>query len=155
MSFPCGCSQNGCHNVTGRIEFNPVRVRTHFLHTIMKLDGEKRPVLGYKSIVDCEPITELNPNLLCVRSSLDSGAQVKKEFLGELQEDHCHSLEHENETAVLHLQSAEEQERRRKLEEEAHREEVQNVSSKLCLLHEELGREEGVENTVDVGQMLF
>lgn len=149
MSFPCGCSQNGCHNVTGRIEFNPVRVRTHFLHTIMKLDSEKRPVLGYKSIVDCETITELNPSLLCVRSSLDSGAEVKKEVLSELQEDHCHSLEHENETAVLHLQSAEEQERRRKLEE------VQNASSKLCLLHEELGREEGVENTVDVGQMLF
>eukprot|EP00063_Salmo_salar_P032388 XP_014007223.1 PREDICTED: cysteine/serine-rich nuclear protein 3-like isoform X3 [Salmo salar] len=41
MSFPCGCSKEGCSNSTGRIEFNPIRVRTHFLHTIMKLELEK------------------------------------------------------------------------------------------------------------------
>ncbi|XP_067117040.1 cysteine/serine-rich nuclear protein 3-like [Osmerus mordax] len=40
MSFPCGCSKEGCSNATGRVEFNPVRVRTHFLHTIMKLQLE-------------------------------------------------------------------------------------------------------------------
>ncbi|XP_010178467.1 PREDICTED: cysteine/serine-rich nuclear protein 2-like, partial [Mesitornis unicolor] len=38
MSFPCGCSRDGCGNMAGRIEFNPIRVRTHFLHTIMKLE---------------------------------------------------------------------------------------------------------------------
>uniref|UniRef100_A0A8C6THE9 Cysteine/serine-rich nuclear protein N-terminal domain-containing protein n=1 Tax=Neogobius melanostomus TaxID=47308 RepID=A0A8C6THE9_9GOBI len=41
MSFPCGCTKDGCSNSTGRLEFNPVRVRTHFLHTIMKLELEK------------------------------------------------------------------------------------------------------------------
>ncbi|XP_056157537.1 cysteine/serine-rich nuclear protein 3-like [Lampris incognitus] len=41
MSFPCGCTKDGCSNTTGRLEFNPVRVRTHFLHTIMKLELER------------------------------------------------------------------------------------------------------------------
>ncbi|XP_034411296.1 cysteine/serine-rich nuclear protein 3-like isoform X1 [Cyclopterus lumpus] len=41
MSFPCGCTKDCCSNDTGRLEFNPVRVRTHFLHTIMKLELEK------------------------------------------------------------------------------------------------------------------
>uniref|UniRef100_A0AAV2LDP9 Cysteine/serine-rich nuclear protein N-terminal domain-containing protein n=1 Tax=Knipowitschia caucasica TaxID=637954 RepID=A0AAV2LDP9_KNICA len=41
MSFPCGCTKDGCSNSAGRLEFNPVRVRTHFLHTIMKLELEK------------------------------------------------------------------------------------------------------------------
>ncbi|XP_054643112.1 cysteine/serine-rich nuclear protein 3 [Dunckerocampus dactyliophorus] len=41
MSFPCGCSKEGCSNSSGRVEFNPIRVRTHFLHTIMKLELEK------------------------------------------------------------------------------------------------------------------
>ncbi|KAJ0009320.1 hypothetical protein NQD34_001022 [Periophthalmus magnuspinnatus] len=41
MSFPCGCTKEGCSNTTGRLEFNPVRVRTHFLHTIMKLELEQ------------------------------------------------------------------------------------------------------------------
>ncbi|MBN3271836.1 CSRN3 protein, partial [Polyodon spathula] len=41
MTFPCGCTKEGCSNTAGRIEFNPIRVRTHFLHTIMKLELEK------------------------------------------------------------------------------------------------------------------
>ena len=41
MSFPCGCTKDGCNNSTGRLEFNPIRVRTHFLHTIMKMELEK------------------------------------------------------------------------------------------------------------------
>lgn len=41
MSFPCGCTKEGCSNSSGRVEFNPIRVRTHFLHTIMKLELEK------------------------------------------------------------------------------------------------------------------
>lgn len=42
MSFPCGCTRDGCGNSSGRIEFNPVRVRTHFIHTLMRLDLEKK-----------------------------------------------------------------------------------------------------------------
>ena len=41
-SFPCGCTREGCGNTNGRIEFNPIRVRTHFLHTLMRLEIEKR-----------------------------------------------------------------------------------------------------------------
>uniref|UniRef100_A0A182WHA5 CSRNP_N domain-containing protein n=1 Tax=Anopheles minimus TaxID=112268 RepID=A0A182WHA5_9DIPT len=39
-NFPCGCTLEGCANTAGRVEFNPGRVRTHFLHTIMKLQIE-------------------------------------------------------------------------------------------------------------------
>nr|AGT20521.1 AXIN1 up-regulated 1 [Clarias batrachus] len=41
-SFPCGCTKDGCGNTEGRIEFNPNRVQTHYIHTIMKLELEKR-----------------------------------------------------------------------------------------------------------------
>lgn len=41
-SFPCGCTQDGCGNVYGRLEFNPKRVRTHFIHTIMRLELERK-----------------------------------------------------------------------------------------------------------------
>ncbi|XP_041374414.1 cysteine/serine-rich nuclear protein 3-like [Gigantopelta aegis] len=42
LSFPCGCSKDGCGNTSGRIEFNPIRVRTHFIHTLMRLELEKK-----------------------------------------------------------------------------------------------------------------
>uniref|UniRef100_S4RDK1 Cysteine and serine rich nuclear protein 2 n=1 Tax=Petromyzon marinus TaxID=7757 RepID=S4RDK1_PETMA len=42
LSFPCGCTLDGCGNASGRVEFNPVRVRTHFIHTIMRLELEKK-----------------------------------------------------------------------------------------------------------------
>uniref|UniRef100_A0A8D0DPK7 Cysteine and serine rich nuclear protein 1 n=1 Tax=Salvator merianae TaxID=96440 RepID=A0A8D0DPK7_SALMN len=41
-SFPCGCTKDGCGNTEGRIEFNQARVQTHFIHTIMKLELEKK-----------------------------------------------------------------------------------------------------------------
>ena len=45
MNFPCGCTRDGCANSSGRIEFNPVRVRTHFIHTLMRLELEKKQKL--------------------------------------------------------------------------------------------------------------
>lgn len=42
MAFPCGCTRDGCRNTRGRIEFNPVRVRTHFIRTLMQLEMEKK-----------------------------------------------------------------------------------------------------------------
>lgn len=42
LNFPCGCIRDGCCNTTGRIEFNPVRVRTHFIHTLMRIGLEKK-----------------------------------------------------------------------------------------------------------------
>ncbi|XP_010896439.2 cysteine/serine-rich nuclear protein 1b [Esox lucius] len=41
-TFPCGCTKDGCGNTEGRIEFNSSRVQTHYIHTIMKLELEKR-----------------------------------------------------------------------------------------------------------------
>lgn len=45
LNFPCGCTRDGCANSSGRIEFNPVRVRTHFIHTLMRLELEKKQKL--------------------------------------------------------------------------------------------------------------
>ncbi|XP_074603959.1 cysteine/serine-rich nuclear protein 3-like [Brevipalpus obovatus] len=42
LSFPCGCTRDGCGNQNGRVEFNPMRVRTHFIHTIMRLELERK-----------------------------------------------------------------------------------------------------------------
>lgn len=46
LSFPCGCTQEGCGNTSGRTEFNPVRVRAHFLHTLMRLELEQQQAAG-------------------------------------------------------------------------------------------------------------
>lgn len=45
-SFPCSCTGESCGNSVGRVEFNPMRVRTHFIHTIMRLELEKKPEPG-------------------------------------------------------------------------------------------------------------
>lgn len=49
--FPCGCTRDGCANVNGRIEFNPARVKTHFIHTIMRLELEKRQEDSTTSVI--------------------------------------------------------------------------------------------------------
>ncbi|XP_050418086.1 uncharacterized protein LOC126831561 [Patella vulgata] len=49
LSFPCGCSKDGCGNLNGRIEFNPIRVRTHFIHTLMRLELEKKEIESIKA----------------------------------------------------------------------------------------------------------
>ena len=36
LGFPCGCTAESCLNKAGRLEFNPVKVRTHFVRTIMR-----------------------------------------------------------------------------------------------------------------------
>ena len=43
--FPCSCTAEGCLNKTGRLEFNPVKVRTHFVRTIMRTRLEAARVL--------------------------------------------------------------------------------------------------------------
>ncbi|XP_035377187.1 cysteine/serine-rich nuclear protein 2 isoform X1 [Electrophorus electricus] len=144
MSFPCGCSREGCRNTAGRIEFNPLRVRTHYLHTVMKLDLEKRRLLGSRHGEESGEEAELassSPPLSL--SPLDSDAEAVRELL----EEHCDSLERENETAVLHLQSAEEQERRRQ-REEAQGDGMAAPEPALCLLHGELNGQAGVEGVL-------
>ncbi len=41
-NFPCGCSRHGCDNQVGRVEFDPERVRIHFIHTILRLELENK-----------------------------------------------------------------------------------------------------------------
>lgn len=89
MSFPCGCSRDGCGNMAGRIEFNPIRVRTHYLHTIMKLELESKRQVSRPAATEGEPLP----------GAQSSETQDFQEFIAE------------NETAVMHLQSAEELER--------------------------------------------
>lgn len=168
MSFPCGCSRDGCGNVAGRIEFNPLRVRTHYLHTIMKLDLEKRRMLVHgtgdqyaESDVLSSPSSTCptSPDLSSV-AGLDSELEESEvQSVVEVQDLLAEQdiLERENETAVLHLQSAEEQERRER--EEAECEAVQQELSTeglteqpLCILPSALGGEQaevpGVEQVL-------
>ncbi|XP_029931343.1 cysteine/serine-rich nuclear protein 1-like [Myripristis murdjan] len=42
FNFPCGCTKDGCGNTQGRIEFNSRRVQTHYIHTVMRLELERR-----------------------------------------------------------------------------------------------------------------
>ena len=40
--FPCGCARECCRNPCGRTEFNPIRVKTHFIHTLLRLENERK-----------------------------------------------------------------------------------------------------------------
>ncbi|XP_040912153.1 cysteine/serine-rich nuclear protein 1-like [Toxotes jaculatrix] len=42
FNFPCGCTKDGCGNTQGRIEFDSRRVQTHYIHTVMRLELERR-----------------------------------------------------------------------------------------------------------------
>ncbi|XP_038574615.1 cysteine/serine-rich nuclear protein 1-like isoform X1 [Micropterus salmoides] len=42
LNFPCGCTKDSCENTQGRIEFNSRGVQTHYIHTAMRLELEKR-----------------------------------------------------------------------------------------------------------------
>ncbi|XP_061696119.1 cysteine/serine-rich nuclear protein 1-like isoform X2 [Syngnathoides biaculeatus] len=42
FSFPCGCTKDGCGNTEGHLEFDSKRVQTHYIHTVMRLDLERR-----------------------------------------------------------------------------------------------------------------
>ncbi|KAI1891137.1 hypothetical protein AGOR_G00161560 [Albula goreensis] len=168
MSFPCGCSRDGCGNIAGRIEFNPLRVRTHYLHTIMKLDLEKKRQVG---TVVCEELetpeatVSISP-ASTVPSHLAMEIEVRSQTSpAEGDTDTDTDLDYisvrdrlalENETAVLHLQSAEERERQREQEEEEANGGVGGlVDSGLCLLPEALqvgaAEEQGAEPIVIQG----
>ncbi|XP_042200323.1 cysteine/serine-rich nuclear protein 2 isoform X2 [Callorhinchus milii] len=101
MSFPCSCTQDGCANTAGRIEFNPLRVRTHYLHTIMKLELENKnkPLPAVALLYPAE-----------ARGTGQPEVQDYREF--------AESYHLENEAAVLHLQSAEEMDRMKEEEGE-------------------------------------
>ncbi|XP_061076243.1 cysteine/serine-rich nuclear protein 2-like [Conger conger] len=155
VSFPCGCSRDGCGNAAGRIEFNPLRVRTHYLHTIMKLDLEKKRLMGVgvcEGLEAAEAVCSITPDHgapahFAAEIELRSLAAPAEGADGDLayisQGD---SLALENEAAVLHLQSAEERERlREQEEEEANGGPGGLADSGLCLLPESLQGGEAVQ----------
>lgn len=86
MNFPCSCTREGCANANGRVEFNPVRVRTHYIHTLMRLDMEKKKEeeeARNKLILNN---MESNPQLSYSTSSLDlSGNMMNFSYHNELQ----------------------------------------------------------------------
>lgn len=69
LSFPCGCTQDGCGNENGRVEFNPLRVRTHFVRTLMRLELERKHEQQH-------PLTPLPQRHESDSSSSDSFPQV-------------------------------------------------------------------------------
>lgn len=68
LSFPCGCSRNGCVNAVGRVEFNASRVNTHFIHTILRLQLDNKqtslPLDDHNIIFPNATIPEWYPNIL-------------------------------------------------------------------------------------------
>uniref|UniRef100_G3UL67 Cysteine and serine rich nuclear protein 3 n=1 Tax=Loxodonta africana TaxID=9785 RepID=G3UL67_LOXAF len=97
MSFPCGCTKEGCSNTAGRIEFNPIRVRTHFLHTIMKLELEKNREQQIPALNGC------HGEISAHSSAMGPVAHSVEYSIADNFE-----IETEPQAAVLHLQSAEE-----------------------------------------------
>ncbi|XP_043931540.1 cysteine/serine-rich nuclear protein 3 [Protopterus annectens] len=108
MSFPCGCTKEGCSNTAGRIEFNPIRVRTHFLHTIMKMELEKnKDQHNIFALNGCQSEATLQGNTTtCSQPPLEYS--IAETF----------GTETEQQTAVLHLQSAEEMDQQGEEDEE-------------------------------------
>ncbi|KAM9368138.1 cysteine/serine-rich nuclear protein 2 [Phaethornis superciliosus] len=131
MSFPCGCSRDGCGNMAGRIEFNPIRVRTHYLHTIMKLELENKRQGGRPPVPEEEEAATASHG-----SSGDwlgpqpAETQDFQEFMAE------------NETAVMHLQTAEELERLKAEEDSSNGSSVESLG--VCILEEPLAVTEGL-----------
>lgn len=64
-NFPCGCTnRDGCGNIVGRVEFNSGRVRTHFIHTIMRLELEKKQNNSEEQIYEQQRFIPSQHNLL-------------------------------------------------------------------------------------------
>ncbi|XP_061746346.1 cysteine/serine-rich nuclear protein 1-like [Nerophis ophidion] len=42
FTFPCGCAKDSCGNAAGRVEFDSKRVQTHYIHTVTRLQLERR-----------------------------------------------------------------------------------------------------------------
>ncbi|XP_033022208.1 cysteine/serine-rich nuclear protein 3 isoform X2 [Lacerta agilis] len=95
MSFPCGCTKEGCSNTAGRIEFNPIRVRTHFLHTIMKLELEKSREQQVSALNGC------HGEISAHSSSMGPAAHPLEYSVPDNFE-----IEAESRAGVMHLQSA-------------------------------------------------
>ena len=66
LNFPCGCSRDACANPSGRVEFNPVRVRTHFIHTLMRLELENAEGSKPQLVHTADATTDMDTNLVSI-----------------------------------------------------------------------------------------
>ncbi|XP_069735081.1 cysteine/serine-rich nuclear protein 2 [Phaenicophaeus curvirostris] len=130
MSFPCGCSRDGCGNMAGRIEFNPIRVRTHYLHTIMKLELENKRQGGRAAAAAEEEAAAVAHGSAGDWLGPPAETQDFQEFMAE------------NETAVMHLQTAEELERLKAEEDSSNASSVESLG--VCILEEPLAVPDGL-----------
>lgn len=89
-SFPCGCTQDGCANRFGRIEFNPKRVRTHFIHTLMRLELEKKQKKSEKQNV----LNSYDGRLRLRDSDDDNSSIVADQHLNSQQHSQSHLQHH-------------------------------------------------------------
>ncbi|OXB56709.1 hypothetical protein ASZ78_006903 [Callipepla squamata] len=105
--------------MAGRIEFNPIRVRTHYLHTIMKLELENKRQGTRPSDEELQGSGSAWPP-----GTQPPETQDFQEFMAE------------NETAVMHLQTAEELERLKAEEDSSGGSGVESVG--VCILEEPL-----------------
>nr|XP_047910624.1 cysteine/serine-rich nuclear protein 2 isoform X2 [Anser cygnoides] len=135
MSFPCGCSRDGCGNMAGRIEFNPIRVRTHYLHTIMKLELENKRQ-------GARPAEE--EAAAAAAAAQGSGSAWPGTQPPETQD--FQEFMAENETAVMHLQTAEELERLKAEEDSSSSSGVESLG--VCILEEPLAVPEVEQRSV-------
>ncbi|XP_030608486.1 cysteine/serine-rich nuclear protein 1-like isoform X2 [Archocentrus centrarchus] len=58
FNFPCGCTKDSCGNIQGRIEFDSRHVQTHYIHTVMRLELERRLQEEKQSPEDQAGLTE-------------------------------------------------------------------------------------------------
>lgn len=89
FNFPCGCTKDSCGNTQGRFQFDARRVQTHYIHTVMRLDLEKRL---HRDTLNPEDQTELPEELPEFRTQeevgLEQSAQDKRcPFASSLEED--------------------------------------------------------------------
>lgn len=66
LNFPCGCSRDACANPSGRVEFNPVRVRTHFIHTLMRLELENAEDSKPQLVHTADAMADMDTNLVSI-----------------------------------------------------------------------------------------
>uniref|UniRef100_A0A182IQY0 CSRNP_N domain-containing protein n=1 Tax=Anopheles atroparvus TaxID=41427 RepID=A0A182IQY0_ANOAO len=78
-NFPCGCTQEGCANKAGRVEFNQGRVRTHFIHTIMRLNLEGKANEMHRPAVTNAPGASGSSNVVDGGTTSENGYVAESE----------------------------------------------------------------------------
>ncbi|GAU87450.1 hypothetical protein RvY_00286 [Ramazzottius varieornatus] len=56
-SYPCGCTKEGCGNESGRVEFNPARVKTHYLNTVSRMASSSSTTTSSECSITTERVT--------------------------------------------------------------------------------------------------